>query len=41
MKTMALLVALSAVGLLSACGTDSFLGKAEESCVKYATVEAR
>ena len=41
MKTMTFLVALSAVGLLSACGTDTFLGRAEESCVKYPTPEAR
>ncbi len=41
MKTTALLVALSAVGLLSACGTDTFLGRAEESCIKYPTPEAR
>ncbi len=41
MKTIALLVALSAVGLLSACGTNTFLGRAGESCVKYPTPEAR
>ena len=41
MKTMIFLVALSAVGLLSACGTDGFFGRAAESCVKYPTPEAR
>ena len=41
MKPIAFLVALCIVGLLTACGTDTFLGRAEESCVKYPTPEAR
>ena len=41
MKAMAFLVALPVVGLLSACGTDGFFGRAEGSCVKYPTPEAR
>ena len=41
MRLIAFLVALCLAGLLSACGTDTFLGRAEESCVKYPTPEAR
>ena len=41
MKPIAFLAAQSVSGLLSACGTDTFLGRAEESCVKYPTLEAR
>ncbi len=41
MRLISFLVALCLVGLLSACGTDTFLGRAEESCVKYPTPEAR
>ena len=41
MRLIAFLVALCLAGLLSACGKDTFLGRAEESCVKYPTPEAR
>ena len=41
MRLISFLVALCLAGLLSACGTDTFLGRAEESCVKYPTPEAR
>jgi hypothetical protein len=41
MKPLAFWVALSVSALLSACGTDGFFGRAEGSCVKYPTPEAR
>jgi len=41
MKPMVFLVALWFSGLLSACGTEGFFGRAVESCVKYPTPEAR
>ena len=41
MKPLASWVALSVSALLSACGTDGFFGRAEGSCVKYPTPEAR
>jgi hypothetical protein len=41
MRLISFLVALCLAGLLSACGTDTFLGRAGESCVKYPTPEAR
>ena len=40
MKSCVSLVALSVSGLLSACGTDGFFGRAEGSCVKDPTPEA-
>ena len=41
MKSIESLMALCLAGLLSACGTDGFFGRAEGSCVKYPTPEAR
>ena len=38
---MTFFVALCIAGLLCACGTDGFWGRAEGSCVKYPTPEAR
>lgn len=35
------LAVLAVAGLLSACGTDSFFARAEGSCIKYPTPDAR
>ena len=41
MKSIESLMALCLAVLLSACGTDGFFGRAEGSCVKFPTPEAR
>ncbi len=41
MRPSSCFVALSVAGLLSACGTDSFFARAEGSCIRYPTPDAR
>lgn len=41
MQYRQLIIVLIATGVLCGCGTDSALGRAEQSCLKYPTPSAR